>query len=81
MRDWQNFFRAEDFLLANESLNPGLSVAYILSDKANIILREKLKKAKRVHGYYNEDGAWFTTMEPRIPKDTHTALLIDEKPV
>lgn len=29
-------FSAEDFLLLNQSLNPGLSVGYILADKANL---------------------------------------------
>lgn len=31
-------YSPEDFLLSNESLNPGLSVAYILADKANALL-------------------------------------------
>lgn len=74
-RDWQNFFTAEDFLLAHESLNPGLSVAYILSDKANIILREKLKKAKRVYSTTG-DSVWCEEFQKW---HSRTALLIDEK--
>lgn len=82
MRDWQNFFKTEDFDIA--SVNTELIDTHMLTTRdavmlANAILREELKKAKRVYGG-NFNGVW-TWEEELILADTHTALLIDEKEI
>lgn len=68
-------FRPEDFLLRNESLNPGLSVAYILCDNANRILREKLSMAPLKQGNVEFD-AWTEELDPHMFTPTHTARMV-----
>lgn len=70
-------FKPEDFLLGNESLNPGLSVAYFLCDNANRILREKLSRALLVFGQIDEDGTIVQTFG-MLPAqgDTHHGRLV-----
>lgn len=92
-RDWNSFFTAEDFSLGAliaPTLHPSSSpkigehLDKHVVDIANAILREKLKKAKRVKCRYTE------SRQPRVecwespdPAEhvTHTALLIDEREI
>lgn len=82
-RDWNNFFRAEDFGAKtwdeSKPLAPQLLGEILLPQTAveiaNAILREELKKAKRVY----QDGKFWE--ETERSGSTSTALLIDEKEI
>lgn len=71
-------FTAKDFLLENISLNPGLSVAYVLAEKANALLEEAEKKCERV---YKKTYRGFVDRGAKVwknrkqPEDSHTAIL------
>lgn len=59
MRDWKNFFTAEDFQLAPSILDPymiGLPEA--CAAKANALIQEELEKAKKVYGANSEGRQW-----------------------
>lgn len=67
-------FTAEDFVLENESLNPGLSVGHILAEKANAKLQEWLNAAPTVYGQSHSKLIWIS--DKLETQGTHKAKLV-----
>lgn len=80
MRDWQNFFKVDEYY---DFFNDGYSVEATIG-YLNVKIREALQAAPRVYGQEENvaDGrvAWLMS-EIRSNTDTHTARLVDVKPI
>lgn len=80
MRDWQNFFEVEEYY---GFFDNGHSVEAAVK-RINAKIREALEAAPKVYGREEDvaDGrvAWLMS-EIRSNTDTHTARLVDVKPI
>jgi len=77
-RDWKAFFTAEDFNGGNPEVG-SMPITYFIRE-ANSLLREALENAPKV---YKEERSilklWSEIPDKQL--DTHTARLIDIKPI
>ena len=90
-RNWNNFYTAEDFHgpLSDSHNQDFRKMVYAhCAAIANALLKEALKDAKRVYGRnteegtkYEDPGDWHWQQDQKNYGDTHTALLICEKPL
>lgn len=90
MRDWQNFFKAEDFAVVwcePEHSHKTMDVEFALSvaERANQLLREELEKAPVVYfddqETANLDGYFEGNFQEPKEFHTHTAKLIDVREI
>lgn len=76
MRDFQNFFRAEDFELTEQQYYDGNNPDEKYAAIANQLILEELERVQAVYGKRNM--IWCTV---QTDDDTNTAKLVDVKEI